>query len=187
MTCLKYISKQSSVSFGNDDAFIMEKRTKLQKSTFCFQKCPRNIFWFVSFYISYFCAAALGAAGFQSVSMNTLTIMVNLWRCCSLPFCLLPLAHSSLTHSSHSLFLSAVASQDRAIVADRRRVGSINRYRTNYKADVPLYDGGRTLWEEEGLSPALSFYLLFYSSSPSLSLTTSFLGLCLALSFPDIF
>lgn len=44
-----------------------------------------------------------------------------------------------------SLLLSAVASQDRATVADRRRVGSINRNWTNYEADVPLYGGGRTL------------------------------------------
>ncbi len=66
---------------------------------------------------------------------------------------------SALSHSSLSLFLSAVASQDLAIVADRRRVRSINRYWTNYKADVPLYDGGRTL-TEGGLSVVLSELLL---------------------------
>lgn len=38
-----------------------------------------------------------------------------------------------------------MASQDQAVAADRRRVGSINRNWTNYKADVLLYGGGRTV------------------------------------------
>lgn len=79
-------------------------------------------------------------------------IMVNLWWCFSLLFCH-PYEHTAL--SQGFLVFSAVASQDRAIVADRRRVGSINRNWTNYKADVPLYDGGRTLLGG-GLSVVLS-------------------------------
>lgn len=57
-----------------------------------------------------------------------------------------PPVSMQLSHTALSLFLS----QDRAIVADRRRVGTINRYWTNYKADVPLYDGGRTLSRRRG-------------------------------------
>lgn len=71
-------------------------------------------------------------------------------------------------NTQFSLSFSAVASQDQAIVADRRRVGSINRNWTNYKADVPLYDGGRALSGGGGvLSLVLSLsltsacYLLF--------------------------
>lgn len=100
--------------------------------------------------------------------MNTLTIMVNLWLCFSLRFCLPLLPHTSLC-----LVLSAVASQD---WADRRRVGSINRNWTNYKADVsPLW-----WWENtagwQGVCGSFttslsSCSLLFYSLSPCLPLT----------------
>lgn len=55
-----------------------------------------------------------------------------------------------------------MASQDQAINADRRRVGSINRNWTNYKADVPLYAGGNALgW---GVSVVLHYLSeLFFS------------------------
>lgn len=69
-----------------------------------------------------------------------------------------PCNHTAL---SLSLFLSAVASQDQAITADRRRVGSINRNWTNYEADVPMYEGGGTVSErvEVALSVVLSLSL----------------------------
>lgn len=91
-----------------------------------------NHFW-VAFYLYLYCTEwSWITVVLHSLDMNTLAIIVNLWLCFSLLLCLPLLLHSSL---------SAVASQD---WADRRRVGSINRNWTNYKADVPLYDGGRT-------------------------------------------
>lgn len=72
--------------------------------------------------------------------------MVNLWWCFPLLFSLPLLQHSSLTQLPLPLSFSRGSSQDQAIVADRRRVGSINRNWTNYKADVPQNDGGRTLF-----------------------------------------
>lgn len=148
----------------------------------CFQKCPRIIFW-VAFYFVFLYSTEWSwiTIVLHTVGMNTLTIMVNLWLCFSLPFCL-PL----LPHSSHSLALPAVASQDQAFIADRRRVGSINRNWTNYKADVPLYDDGRTL-SGGGVSVVLSLSLralvlcgfILYFLSPCLSSSLSFLWLCL--------
>lgn len=68
---------ESISSSGNTDAFIVEKHTKLHKEKVLFSKVPWN--YFLSyFYILYFCIAALGAVVLHSLSMNTLTIMVNL-------------------------------------------------------------------------------------------------------------
>lgn len=193
MTCSKSVSNPSPECFGNADAFILQTHTKLHTEKVLFSKVPQNYFFDLSLYflLLYCCALSWINVVLHSVSMSTLTIMVNLWWCFSLPV-LSPssteqLPHTAPSHSSLSLFLSAVASQDRAIVADRRRVGSINRNWTNYKADVPLYDGGRTLSVGSicgtftiSLS---SCSLLFYSLFPSLSMTVLFLWLRLPSSF----
>lgn len=199
MACSKNVSNPSPECFGDAEAFIMEKNTKLHKEKVLFSKVPSNYF-LIHFYILYLDCGTKNWINLvlRSVSMNTLTVMVNLWWCFSLPFFLPLLPHSSLCLSPW--FFSAVASQDQAIVADRRRVGSINRNWTNYKADVPLYDGGRTLsggggvgwrvgsggclWYFLYLSKLLFSVFFFSSPSPSLSLTVSFLWLCLAFSSP---
>lgn len=125
------------------------------KKKFHFQKHLSIVFWFVSPFCccwGIFFSLRWIYAEIDSVSTNTLAITVNLWWCFffssrSVSSCYgTAFSTSSVSLSLFlSLLLSAVASQDRATVADRRRVGSINRNWTNYEADVPLYGGGRTL------------------------------------------
>lgn len=69
MTCSKNVSNPSPECSDNTDAFIVEKHTKLHKEKVCFQNY---------FYILCFCIATPGAVVLHRLSMNTMTIMVNL-------------------------------------------------------------------------------------------------------------
>lgn len=75
MTHSKNISNPSPECFGNADASVVEKRSKLHKEIVLILKVPQNYF-LIYFYIFYFCTAALEAVALHS--MNTLTTMVNL-------------------------------------------------------------------------------------------------------------
>ena len=55
----------------------MEEHTKLHKENALFSKVSQHYFLVYS-YILYFCIAVLGAVVLRSVSMNTVTVMVNL-------------------------------------------------------------------------------------------------------------
>lgn len=86
------------------------------------------------------------------------------------------------------LFFLLWLSRDQAILADRRRVGSINRNWTNYKADVPLYDGGRELsGKGEGVCGTFTLSELLFPVvwlSVSEFVFVSFVWLPPAFSFP---
>lgn len=124
--------------FGSATSSIMEKQ---------FALCQNCLFYLLAHFVFSILPRCWIVVQLLCRVINTPAFMVNLWWwfffSCSVFYC-----HTAFSHYS---LLSAVAAQDQATAADRRRVGSINRNWTNYKADVLLYGSvrkvsGECLW-----------------------------------------